>query len=148
MTAAAVPAGRVRENLRHARENLLGGRGPGASEEEVAAHTRNRVGIAGVAATRRLELAARDTTRARRDTAGLSDTIEIASGALARTVAQLGARLQPRHLAAMTMRGVVARVRANPARFALAGAALVLVARGRRRGRRGQVMAASSALPR
>lgn len=146
--SADVPAGRVRENLRHARDDLLGGRGPGASEEEVAAHTRNRVGIAGVTATRRLELAARDTTRARRDTAGLIDTIQIASGELARSVAQLGERLQPRHLAAMTISGVVARVRANPARFALAGAALVLVARSRRRGDTGRATDANSALPR
>lgn len=145
---ADVPTGRVRENLRQARDDLLGGRGPGASEDEVAAHTRNRVGIAGVSATRRLELAARDTTRARRDTAGLNDTIQIASAELARSVAQLGARLQPRHLAAMSIRGVVARVRARPAWFALAGAALVLVARGRRRGDAGHAADASSALPR
>jgi len=147
--SADVPAGQVQENLRRARDDLLGGRGPGASEEEVAAHTRNRVGIAGVSATRRLELAARDTMRARRDTAGLIDTIQIASTELARTVAQLGARLQPRHLAATTISGGVARIRANPARFALAGAALVLVAaRGRRRGGRGHARDASSALPR
>jgi len=126
-------ADQVRANLRRARENLLGGRGPGASDEEVAAHTRNRVLIGGDTATRRLELAARDTVRARRDAAGLTDTIQIASAELVDTLTQITERLRPGHLASAGVAGVVARVRANPAPFVLVGAALVLLVRSRRR---------------
>ncbi len=120
-------------HLRQARENLLAGRGPGASDEEVAAHTRNRVEIAGESATRRLELAARDIVRARRDTGGLTDTIQIAQTELADTLTQITERLRPGHLASTAVTGVIARVRSNPAPFVLVGAALVLLARGLRR---------------
>lgn len=126
-------ADQVRANLRRARENLLAGRGPGASDEEVAAHTRNRVAVGGDTATRRLELAARDTVRARRDAAGLTDTIQIASAELVDTLTQITERLRPGHLASAGVAGVVARVRANPAPFVLVGAALVLLVRSRRR---------------
>lgn len=136
MSSEAI-ADQVRANLRRARENLLAGRGPGASDEEVAAHTRNRVVIAGESATRRLELAARDSVRARRDAAGLTDTIQIASTELVDTLTQITERLRPGHLASAGVTGVVARLRANPAPFVLVGAALVLLVRSRCRCRRG-----------
>ncbi|MGI8677784.1 MAG: hypothetical protein ACR2LX_03675 [Jatrophihabitans sp.] len=123
-------------NLRRARENLLAGRGPGASDAEVAAHTRNRVVIAGESATHRLELAARDTARARRDVSGLTDTIQIASTELADTLTQVTQRLRPEHAASTAVIGAITRVRANPAPFVVVGAILVLLARARRR--RGQ----------
>ncbi len=131
--SSETPAERVAVHLRQARENLLAGRGPGASDEEVAAHTRNRVVIAGESATRRLELAARDTVRARRDTGGLTDTIQIAQTELADTLTQITERLRPGHLASTAVTGVIARVRSNPAPLVLVGAALVLLARGLRR---------------
>lgn len=119
-------------NLQQARENLLAGRGPGASDEEVAAHTRNRVVIAGESATRRLELAARDTVRARRDAAGLTDTIQIASAELIGTLTQITQRLRPGHAASTAVTGAITRVRANPAPFVV-GTVLVLLARARLR---------------
>lgn len=131
--SSETPAERVAVHLRQARENLLAGRGPGASAEEVAAHTRNRVVITGESATRRLELAARDTVRARRDAAGLTDTIQIASAELVDTLTHITERLRPGHLASAGVAGVVARVRANPAPFVLVGAALALLVRSRRR---------------
>lgn len=135
--SSETPDERVAEHLRQARENLLAGRGPGASDEEVAAHTRNRIVIAGESATRRLELAARDTARARRDTGGLTDTIRIAQAGLADTLTQITERLRPGHLAWTAVSGVIPRVRANPAPFAVVGAALVLLARRRRHGNQG-----------
>ncbi len=135
MTSAEAPAERVAVHLRQARENLLAGRGPGASDEEVAAHTRNRVVIAGETATRRLELADRDTVRARRDSGGLTDTIQVAQTELADTLTQITERLRPGLLASAGAAGVVARARANPAPFVVVGAVLVLFARGRRRRR-------------
>lgn len=120
------PAARVAVNLRHARENLLAGRGPGASEQEVAAHTRNRAVIAGESATRRLALAARDTTRARCDADGLADTIQLASGELAHSLTLIAERLRPGHLTRTVATQVIARVRAHPAPFALVGVALVV----------------------
>lgn len=131
MVSSEAPAERIAERLRQARQNLLAGRGPGASEEEVAAHTRNRVVIAGESAARRLELAARDTASARRDTGGLTDTIHIAQTELADTLTQITERLRPGHLASTAVSGVITRVRANPAPFAVVGAALVLLARHR-----------------
>lgn len=64
------------EALWRARVDLMGGRGPGADDEEVAAHTRNRVVVAGMSATRRLELAARDTARARGDGSQLTGILQ------------------------------------------------------------------------
>ncbi|MDQ2849637.1 hypothetical protein V3G39_10480 [Dermatophilaceae bacterium Sec6.4] len=64
------------DGLRRARAELMGGRGPGADDEEVAAHTRNRVVVAGMSATRRLELAARDTARARGDESQLAGILQ------------------------------------------------------------------------
>lgn len=121
-------------HLRQARESLLDGRGPGASDEEVAAHTRNRVMIGGETATRRLELAARDTVRARGDTEGLTDKIQIASAELAGSLTQLAERLRPRRVASAVANRLRDRFDARPAPFLWAGiaVAVVLVLRSRR----------------
>lgn len=74
------PSAKDLEGLRRARAELMGGRGPGADEEEIAAHTRNRVVVAGMSATRRLELAARDTARARGDDSQLTGILQRAHG--------------------------------------------------------------------
>lgn len=120
-------AEQVRANLRRARATLLGGRGPGASEAEVSAHTRNRVIVAGMAAARRLEMAARQTTRARGDAAGLSDVTQLRRAELADTVGAVTGHLRPgrRLTDAATARRTQRRARG--AAFVLgAGAMLVL----------------------
>ena len=63
----------VEERLQLARARLLGGRGPGASRAEVVAHTRDRASIAGIPVVERLELTARQTSRAREDASGQGD---------------------------------------------------------------------------
>lgn len=93
-----LPPPRVSANLRRVRADLLSGRGPGASDAEVAAHTRNRVMIAGETATRRLEMAARQTARARLDAATIADTIQLSRAELAHTVDQVERHMSPRHL--------------------------------------------------
>lgn len=88
-----LPPPRVSANLRRARADLLRGRGPGASDAEIAAHTRNRVMIAGETATRRLEMDARQTARARLDAATIADTIQLSRAELAHTVDQVARRV-------------------------------------------------------
>lgn len=65
MTAIRHPEGKEAQALRQVRSELMGGRGPGADPTETAAYQRNRVVVGGMSTTRRLELAARDTVRAR-----------------------------------------------------------------------------------
>ena len=127
---------RIRADLLQARDNLLRGRGPGASEAEVAAHTRNRVDIAGISATRRLELAARQTALARGDADAITDAIQLGRAELADTVTQLTARLRPGRLGRDAAASLRAHLRAHPAPYVLGGAAVVLVVRGRRRSAR------------
>lgn len=73
-----------------ARANLMKGRGPGADDQEIAAHTRNRVVVAGMSATRRLELAARDTVRARGDESQLTGVTQRRQGERAHPEQSLG----------------------------------------------------------
>lgn len=117
MRSAEVDAERagVEERLCASRDRLLGGRGPGASEAEIAAHTRRRLTIAGTSVTRRLELQARQTSRARGDAAGIVDAIELSRQELAVTAGEL-ARRGRRLLAVggrnlMTIAGAVLLVR-------------------------------------
>lgn len=128
--SSEAPSEHVQATLQQARRELLGGRGPGASAEEIAAHTRNRVVIAGETATRRLELAARDTVRARRDPDGLTDTIAVASTELVDNLAELTERLRPSRLVSAAARAAIARAPATPV-FLLVGAAIIVLVRRR-----------------
>lgn len=67
----------VAAHLTSIRHDLMGGRGPGASTEEVLAATRNRVEVGGMTATRRLELAARQTGLARADPDAITTVIQL-----------------------------------------------------------------------
>lgn len=129
-----LPAARIAADVRRARADLLGGRGPGAGDDEIAAHTRNRVVIAGMTATRRLELAARQTALARRDTTSIIGVIQLDRGELAGTLTELTRRLGPRHLACVA-RAALWRDRrgARIAPFTFGGIAVVLLLRRRRR---------------
>lgn len=131
------PAEAVRAQLHRARQLLLAGRGPGASEAEIAAHTRNRVEIAGVTTTRRLELTARRTAVARGDTDAMVSVIQLSRAELADILGQLRSRLHPRHLVGTAARGLTAQLRAHPAPLVL-GVGAVVVLRGRRRAARGE----------
>lgn len=128
-----VAAASIGANLRRARQELLRGRGPGAGDAEIAAHTRNRVAIAGVTATRRLEMAARQTARARQDTDAITTVIELSRAELSDTLTQLTGRLRPRHVAFVAADSLRTRFSAHPAPFLLGGAALVLLLLLRRR---------------
>ena len=124
---------RVQEQLRRVRADLMGGRGPGATEAEVAVHTRNRTIIAGEYVTGQLERSAQQTAHAREDTAGITDSIEHSSRQLALVVGELATRLSPRRVAERTTGKFRARVRVRPVLIVVVGAlALVLVIRLRR----------------
>lgn len=86
----------VTTRLTDIREDLLGGRGPGASEDEILAATRNRVEVAGMTATRRLELAARQTGRARGDADAVDDAMQLHAAEEAHDVDEDTGRLRPR----------------------------------------------------
>lgn len=125
-------AASIGADLRQARKELLRGRGPGAGDAEITAHTRNRFLIAGVPATRRLEMAARQTARARQDVDAITYVVELNRAELADTLTQLTGRLRPRQLAFVVVDRLRARFNAHPAPFLLGGAALVLLVWARR----------------
>lgn len=127
------PVTDVSAMLRQAREELMGGRGPGAGDAEVAAHTRDRVMIGGETATRRLEMAARQTGYARRDPAAISRTAQLTGAELAESLARLARRLHPRRLLPDDGTAVRRRLGAHPVPFVLGGLAVVLVIRRLRR---------------
>lgn len=56
----------AQQDVTRARHAVLGGRGPGASEEEILSQTRGKTFQAGVPVVRRLAVTARDSARARR----------------------------------------------------------------------------------
>ncbi|MGH3852277.1 MAG: hypothetical protein ACRDR6_02010 [Pseudonocardiaceae bacterium] len=60
--------------IKQARARLLGGRGPGASDQEIDQHTRSRAYIAGQPTAQRREALARRTAIARGDSNALSVT--------------------------------------------------------------------------
>lgn len=122
---------RAAESVRQARVRLMGGRGPGASPSEVAAHTRNRVVIAGVSTTRRLELAARQTRRARCDPGGIVDAIELERVELAVAARRLAALATPVALLGVAGRRIMTACGQHPG--LLGGALLLAVACRRRR---------------
>jgi hypothetical protein len=131
-TMGSDPAAEVSAELFRVRQELMGGRGPGAGDAEVAAHTRDRVMIGGQTATRRLEIAARQTGYARRDPAAISRTTRLTGAELAQTVAQLADRLHPRRLLSVGRESVRRRLGARPVAFVLLCLALVLAVRHRR----------------
>lgn len=136
MRSDVAPAG-VAADLHRARALLLAGRGPGASEAEVASHTRNRVEIAGVTVTRRRELAARQTAVARGDTDGLTSVIQLSRAELADAVIELRSRLDPWRLGRIAATRLIAQLRAHPAPLVVLGVAAVAL-RGRRPAMRGE----------
>ncbi|MHA6783258.1 hypothetical protein ACVGOW_20030 [Pseudonocardia saturnea] len=81
--------------LARIRAGLLGGRGPGATPAEVAAHTRDRDRLGGrPVAELRAGLAAR-TARARGEPDALAEVTASATDALAGTLAAVRERLDP-----------------------------------------------------
>lgn len=128
-----VNAQRIQAHLRQVPDELMGGRGPGAGEAEVASHTRNRVIIAGENVTWRLELAARQTTLARDDTAAITDAIQRSRGELVVTISRLTRRLHPRQLAPRISQALRARIRSRRLIVVAGPIALILLVCARRR---------------
>lgn len=89
-------AGSVAAHLADIREGLMGGRGQGASANEISAATRNRVEVAGMTATRRLELAARQTARARGGSDAITSVIQLREAEVACGLDDDTGRLRPR----------------------------------------------------
>lgn len=106
--------------MQRARRELLGGRGPGASADQIAGCTRNRVIIAGETCTRRLEEAAWQTARARRDPDGIASAIQLSQRELTQYLSQLNRWATGKQASRDTSRG--SRVRRLS--FALAGAVI------------------------
>ncbi len=119
----------VSGQLRQARAVLMGGRGCGAGDAEVAAHTRDRVMIGGQTATRRLEMAARQTGYARRDAAAITRTAQLTQGELAETLEELTRRLHPRRLMTVGKKAVRRRLGVYPVPFVLGAVAVLWVIR-------------------
>lgn len=88
--------GCVAAHLTSIRGGLMGGRGQGASADEISAVTRNRVEVAGMTATRRLELTARQTGRARRDPDAVTSAIQLSQAEAAHDVDEDTGRLLSR----------------------------------------------------
>lgn len=121
------PATDVSVQLRQIRQELMGGRGPGAGDAEVAAHTRDRVMIGGETATRRLEVAARQTGYARRDPAAITRTAQLTGGELAESMGQLARRLHPQRLLSVGGKSVRRQLGAHPMPLVLVGGVALLV---------------------
>lgn len=138
------PVADVSAELHQARQELMGGRGPGAGDLEVAAHTRDRVMIGGETATRRLEMAARQTGYARRDPAAISRTTQLTGAELAKTMAQLAQRLNPGRLLAVGRESVRRRLGARPVAVVLLCLALAFVVSRRHHRRNGPGRPATS----
>lgn len=82
------------------RDQLLGGRGPGASREELAANMHDRVMLGAIPAMVERELVARRTQVARgRDTTAAERVIDEERTAVAATVTQILERLAPGRVA-------------------------------------------------
>ncbi len=78
------------------RDRLLGGRGPGASSEELATNMRDRVMLGAIPAMVEREMVARRTEVARgRNTAAMQQLIDQERAAVAATVTQILERLAP-----------------------------------------------------
>ncbi|GAB3489666.1 hypothetical protein [Flexivirga lutea] len=88
------------------RRDLLGGRGPGASDAEKMAATRNRVDVGGMTATRRLELSARQTALARAEPSEVASVVQLRAAEAAAGVEERTGRLRPRPPAAARPRGI------------------------------------------
>ena len=136
----------MRASWERARAELMQGRGPGADEEEIAAHTRNRVVVAGMSATRRLELAARDTARARGDASQMTDAVQQRDAERAHPQQSLG-RDYPVGGQSAARREVKTRSAAarSGGRYLLLGAAALLIGWRLRRGARPGIGAGDAA---
>lgn len=119
--------------LQRARRELLGGRGPGASADQIAGCTRNRVIIAGETCTRRLEEAARQTARARRDGDEIASAIQLNQRELTQHLSQLNRWADGKQAGSDTSRGSRERRAVRRLGIALAGAVITLLVRRRRR---------------
>lgn len=124
----------IEDALQQARRELLGGRGPGASADQIAGWTRNRVIIAGETCTRRLEEVARQTARARRDGDEIASAIQLNQRELTQHLSQLNRWADGKPAGSDTSRGARERRAVRRLGIALAGAVIALVVRrGRRR---------------
>lgn len=77
----------------HARARLLGGRGPGASPQEISAHTRDRTRLAGRPVAQRRAALAAQTARMRGDPAAIADHVAATADRVDVTVAALRHRV-------------------------------------------------------
>lgn len=100
-----------------ARAQLFSGRGRGASEPEIAVHTRDRLTLGDRDTVDERAATHRQTGRARGDAAALSDQIALTRQQLAATVSALATRLDPRQVATRELTAQVRRTRLAAARF-------------------------------
>jgi len=97
---AAASTGRAaRDEIRRLREELLAGRGPGASTQEVALHTRERAAIGLVPTVLEGELVSVHADLARGDTDAIVRDVVTVQASITATVDELADRLAPRLLA-------------------------------------------------
>jgi hypothetical protein len=120
----------IQRRIRQAREQVLGGRGPGASPLETARWTRERPTLGGQPPAASREQAAEQAKLARSDPADLTQLAARRSARLAATLGTARTRLSRR----LTSARKHARV-AIPVALTGAGIVLALQAGGRRRNR-------------
>lgn len=98
--------------IRRLRHGLLGGRGPGASEREIARHTRDRPVTGAVPTVIERELVQVSTGLARGDLYAIERDLQPVRARLAVTLDALGERLAPHQLGTQLIRAARARIRA------------------------------------
>lgn len=119
---ASQPAQRAQATLARAREQLLAGRGPGASAVEIARHTRGRTELAGQPTPRRRAQLAHQTALAK----GNADALTAQIAATGRDLSGTLTAIKPR--ATLIRRDVGRYAQTAAVGFALgAGATAVLV---------------------
>ncbi len=107
-------AERAQDQVGRLRRQLLGGHGPGASDREVARHTRERPTVGAVPMMIERELVQVRTDLARSDPAAIEQDLERTRARLTATIEELTGRLAPRRLATQAAHAVRTRIEALP----------------------------------
>ena len=105
---------RAQDQVGRLRRQLLGGHGPGASDREVARHTRERPTVGAVPMMIERELVQVRTDLARSDPAAIEQDLERTRARLTATIEEFTGRLVPRRLATQAAHAVRTRIEALP----------------------------------
>lgn len=103
------PPDLIQDELVRLRGRLLGGRGPGASDREIAAHTKGRRTVGALPTVVERELVQIRAELARGDADALMTDLDRFRARLASTLDELVWRAAPRHLQAQAIRAARAR---------------------------------------